>query len=73
MTFLMKWLKRLKIKTKISPLGLFYWINGMKKVFTIIVLSCLAMAFSIWVNVDKSSTLDDENLTFREKISAQFK
>lgn len=45
----------------------------MKKVFTIIVLSCLAMAFSIWVNVDKSSTLDDENLTFREKISAQFK
>jgi len=69
----MKWLKRLKIKTNISPSGLFYWINLMKKFFTIIVLSCLAMAFSIWAKVDKSSTFDDENLTFREKVSAQFK
>ncbi len=73
MTFLMKWLKRLKIKTKYSPSGLFYWINMMKKFFIVLLLSCLAMAFSVWAKVNKSSITDEQNLTFREKISAQFK
>jgi len=43
----------------------------MKKFLIVIVIACLAVAFSVFAKVKEP--MNDENLSFREKISAQFK